>query len=158
MLDHRQLYFCFLRDSILFSTVAASTDFGSELTRLPLQLTPMRVQSCHLPVIILVPPSTKVRLYVRTITPFSGIWERVGLKCWNTYMIECDLCVKLEGDFLEKIGNILFAPLKTEVLGSQLSFCLPSLPARLLITKFHALSVVGKDLESSRQTYCADCS
>ena len=73
-------------------------------------------------------------------------------------MIECDLCVKLEGDFLEKIGNILFAPLKTEVLGSQLSFCLPSLPARLLITKFHALSVVGKDLESSRQTYCADCS
>ena len=30
-------------------------------------------------------------------------------------MIECDLCVKLEGDFLEMIRNVLFAPLKTEM-------------------------------------------
>ena len=104
-----------LRDSILFSIVAASIDFGSQLTHIPLQLTPTRVQSCHLPVIILVSPSTKVRLYLRTITPFSGIWEGVGLTCQNTNMIECDLCIKLGGDFLEMIGNILFAPLKTEV-------------------------------------------
>lgn len=104
-----------LRDSILFSIAAASIDFGSQLTHIPLQLTPTRVQSCHLPVIILVSPSTKVRLYLRTITPFSGIWEGVGLKCWNTNMIDCDLCINLGGDVLEMIGNILFAPLKTEV-------------------------------------------
>lgn len=128
MLDHRQLHFCFLRDSILFSTVAASTGFGSQLTHLPSQLAPMRVQSGHLPVIILVSPSTKVRLYFGTITPFSGTWEGVGLKCWNSYMIECDLSVKLEGDFLEMIGNILFAPLKTgveahNILLSPISAC-----------------------------------
>ena len=68
---------------ILFSIEAAAIDFGSwvkVLTQIPLQLTPTAVQSCHFPAIILVSPSTKVRLYLRKLTPFSEIWEGVGFE------------------------------------------------------------------------------